>query len=347
MLAAQSALIAQDRALRFIAVSVTSTAGAQVAAVAILVLADAGPTGYMVGFVGARAAAALLGVASVGVRLDLLSDLRLVRHALAVGLPTVSHAVAMYLLNAGDRLIIARIDGLSAVGRYQVAYVIGALGIILLFSLSQAWGPLIYGAREEGRWEILATTAASVYRIAALVVALIALLAPVALAIAAPPDYDLDELLPVCAIVALAAVPLVTYLRNAIVLFQRKRTLPLLWAAPIATVVNLALNFLLVPEIGLVGAALATLAAYFLLGEQLRFAARRLERVPWQATGELTAWLLAGGVVVICSFMPGHDGWLALRLAAAIAVAILLIRLLRGSLLLDGAARPEPVAQTG
>ena len=321
MLGAQAALIAQDRPRQFITVSMISTAGAQLAAIGLVGFADAGATGYMAGFVGARTAGALVGMAFSGVNLEGARNMSLLRRGLMLGLPTVSHAVAMYLLNAGDRVIIGSIKGLAAAGRYQVAYVVGSLGIILLFSLTQAWGPLIYGAREDQRWQVLARTARTVYRLCALFSGALALVVPLGLLIAAPSSYELDSLIPVSAVVALSAVPVVTYLRNVIILFQVKRTRALLWAAPLATATNFALNLVLVPWLGLIGGGIATLGAFVLLGELLRVAARPFATVRWHAGEEARAWLIAGSLAAVSALAPGTGPWVALRLALAVPLA--------------------------
>ena len=73
----------------------------------------------------------------------------------------------MFALSAGDRVVIERFEGIEQVGRYQVAYLIGSLGILLLNALNSAWSPIIYGAGDD-RWSILRRTSGIVHEMAAL-----------------------------------------------------------------------------------------------------------------------------------------------------------------------------------
>ena len=56
-------------------------------------------------------------------------DTRLLGASLRLGVATVPHALAIYVVSAGDRILVERELGLSSVARYQVAYLVGALGL--------------------------------------------------------------------------------------------------------------------------------------------------------------------------------------------------------------------------
>ena len=334
-LAAQAALIAQDRPTAMISITVLSTVGAQLLAIVAIGPADLGPAGYMGGFFVGRLLAAVIGLSLAGATLK-IADFKLLRDGVRLGLPTVTHSIAMYLLNAGDRLVIASISGLAAVGRYQIAYVIGALGIMVQFAFNSAWGPMIYSQGVDTNWDAtLSATSNIVYRLAALLASTLAIVAPVGLAIAAPPSYDLASLAPVAAIVSFSGLPLVAYSRSVTVLFQLKRTQTLAYAAPVAVGLNVAANFALVPVIGLSGAALATVGALILLAAIVRRAAGRLHPIAWNRRVEAGSWAFAGILVAVAVVLPATGTWIALRVGIALTLGALFLREVRGATVLS------------
>lgn len=325
-LAAQSFLSARDRPLPFMAVSITGTAIGQLAGLALLLFTDAGGAGYTAGLLAGRCAAASLGWilvvndkaskrASEGA-----SRARTLSAALQLGLPTVPHSVANYLLIAGDRLVVANVDGPAAAGRYQLAYVVGSLAVIFVTSVNQAWGPIIYGAADWERWGILRRTTAALHHVGAALGASLAVGCPVLLALVAPASYGREELLPATAVVTLSVIPMVSYLAGHHVLFQVARTGALAWITPLTTVTNLALNVVLVQVLGLLGASITTVASFLMLAVLVRWRAMRLATVPWDIGAELRAWILVGAAVAASVAAPSDGYWTGLRVLLAAAL---------------------------
>jgi O-antigen/teichoic acid export membrane protein len=216
-------------------------------------------------------------------------------------------------LNVGDRILIENIEGIAAAGRYQVGYVVGGLGISLVVAYNSAWAPIIYAARDPGRWRLLADTAAAVMRLAPLVVGMLAIGGPIALVVLAPPAYDPRELTAVNAIVSLSILPYVIYTANVLILFARERTGALLWAAPVAALLNFVLNLLLIPSFGLAGAAAATLLGYTGLATIVKVVGRRMAAVSWESRAAVKACLLGGALCGAAILAPTSTGWLAVR----------------------------------
>ena len=128
VLAGQALLRSADLAARFVVVAVAATVGAQGAGLVVSLVHERTAAAFMTGYLGALVVAGLLAVVFGGVDGSALRDRALVRRALRLGIPTVPHALAMYVLVAGDRVVVEQQLGLAEVARYQVAYLIGALG---------------------------------------------------------------------------------------------------------------------------------------------------------------------------------------------------------------------------
>jgi O-antigen/teichoic acid export membrane protein len=243
------------------------------------------------------------------------------RSALKLGLPTVPHALAIYVVAAGDRILVERELGLPSVARYQVAYLVGALGLTLAGAFNNAWSTLVYGARDEDRWHVLADTTAELYRLVGFIVGVIAFGGPVVLGVLAPGDYRPLGLAPVCAVVAISVIPYIDYLANSHAIFYCRRAWSLAWMTPVAAAVNVAMNLLLLPHLGLIGAAYATVAGYLVQATLARAVRSRFLQVPWRADATRAAWVL--GVACACAgaLLPSRGVWLVLR--AVLAGALL------------------------
>ncbi len=309
-----------------------------------LALASAhGPAGYVGGVALGYGAGALVGLVVTRPTTRHLMSGPLVRQTLAIGLPTIPHSIALYLISAADRVVIQHQRGLVDVGRYQLAYVVGTVAITVLSAVNNAWAPIVYGAAEHERWEVLARTSAVLLTVGALVGGSVALLAPVALDVIAPASYRVDQLTAVTAVLAVAIVPMMLYQSHVQVLFQRGRTGTLGWASPVAAAVNIGLTIVLVDRWGLIGAAWATVASYGVQAVVIQAAARRLETVPWRRRAVARAWLVAVGLCVagwaLPTSAPGTAARVALGVVVAGACAAVVVRALRG-----GAGAAAPVA---
>lgn len=316
---AQSLLRAQDRAALFVATMVLGTIGAQVLGLAATAVVDGGPEAYFAGLATGIFIGATLGAAAVGAR---PADLRRpsgVRSALAIGLPTIPHTLGVYVLSAGDRAVIARLEDLASVGQYQVAYMIGALALTVLGAANNAWTPIVFGAPEERRWRVLGETAAVLWKLLPFGVGVLAIASPIALAVAAPPSYDPTALAPVTAIVAFAAVPQLVYMGAFLPLYWVGRLTALTWITPLAAVANIGLNLALVPSLGLEGAAVATVLSYGAMAALTWWRARGLAAIPWPAGTMLASAAAAAAMAAVGAAAPTTGaGWqIARGLAAA------------------------------
>jgi len=312
----------QERPLSFITVSLVSNFGAQLLGIACLLLVTRTPAAYLAGYGAAMAVAALGATFLTGAIRAAPAPRRALREAIGYGLPTVPHTLSVFILALGDRIVIQLISGLNAVGKYQLSYAVGGLGMNFLSSLQNAWVPLTFGAEEHLRWRSLAETAALVTRLAALICGLIALLARPLLSIVAPSEYDPTFLAEITAVLALSSLPWATYLPRSQVLFWTKHTKPLAWITPSAAVLNLALVAVLLPPFGLVGAAAATVLAILYEAVVMDLAAGRVASVPWRWRAELAHYGAGAVFVALALALPATFAGDAVRVLLATLVGL-------------------------
>lgn len=338
--ASQSILRAEERPRPYVVGAVIATVGAQSAGLAGAAIW--GVTGYMAGVAAGALAASAFAVVSTGAHRRIGFHGGVARRNLRIGVPIVPHALALYILAAGDRVVVERLEGLDGVARYHVAYLVGFVVIMLGAALNNAWSPIVFGASDERRWSVLADTAATVMRISALAVASVAILAPLALEVAAPADYRLDGLSEVTVLVALSAIPFVWYQACAHVILWRATTWWFALTTPVVAAVNIGLNFALIPDHGLTGAAVATLASYMLLATAMVIITRGSISISWPWRSAAISAGIALGACGLALALPEDGAWLALRGLAGIGVAALIaLMVLRSP---RPARPPEPQA---
>ena len=330
--AGASLLLVEERPLAYVTVVLMGSLGAQTLGILAIIVAGPEATSYLVGYLLAAVMAALLGLLLSGSIRVRPASRALLRRALSIGLPTVPHSLAIFVLALGDRVVIQVVSGSSAVGRYQVAYALGSLGVALLSALQNAWVPITFSASDEERWEALAKMTAIVVRLGVLAAVGITVVAPIALDILAPASYDPNDLVTVTALVAAGAVPWAFYLPMSQVLFWQRRTRPLAWITPLSAIFNLALVALLVPPLGLAGAGLSTLLALMLQAFLCCRAAARAATVPWEFRrlfGAVTTGALA---IAMFAVLPAGPLWTVVRLVAGVGIALVCLRLVRAEM---------------
>lgn len=180
-------------------------------------------------------------------------------------LPLVIHGVALAMMSSGDRLVIAPILGVGAVGRYQVAYILGAGPIALLLAMNNVLAPTLYASDRSILGEKLRESTWKLYATAAALIVLVAYLSPIALWVLVPEEYGRSGLHLLCIVVALSAFPYAVYLSNVHGLFIEGRTVGLALTTPAALIIALGLAGVGAWFWGLIGAALAALAGYIAL----------------------------------------------------------------------------------
>jgi O-antigen/teichoic acid export membrane protein len=191
------------------------------------------------------------------------------RETLQFGLPRVPHAAAQQITAVGDKFILTMFVSLGAVGIYGQAVSIGLTQKLFLSAFESAWAPFYYATIRE-------TEAPRVFRtISTYGIAILALLTAGTSAIGRdalramthgrllpPLDARWHDVSLVVGFTSLGVFFQGFYLLTSIGLNITKQTQYYPAATITAAVVNVGLNFLLVPHLGIVGAGWANAIAY-------------------------------------------------------------------------------------
>jgi O-antigen/teichoic acid export membrane protein len=325
--AALGLLRSRDQLGPFAAVSLLQSVVAEGLSLLLIVTLERTAAVWILGELLAQAAAVTVALAYARPLLLRWRDRKIAVSALAYSVPLVPAALAVFVLETSDRLVVHHELGPEAVARYAVAYNIGSIPMILLGALTTVWMPRVFAlADPRVRDSVLAQSRDALYALLIPVLAGLGIGAPVLLHIWAPPSYRPEDLLVVVALVSATSLTLAGAMAHTRVLLAEGRTLPVASATLLAAAVNLALNFLLVPVLGLEGSALATLLSYGAMQALLAKATRRgISRLQSPDRALVVRVMAAAAIAFTAALLPVSVPFLGLRLALASACLALFV----------------------
>jgi O-antigen/teichoic acid export membrane protein len=344
-------LRSEDRLRMAMFVSALQSLGAQAAGVLLLYWLAPTVTSYLWGLIIGQGAAAVVGLLSLTPDWSAVAAIRRYGGAFLFGLPMVPQELSGWILGVGDRVVIRHDLGSVAVGRYSVAYNVGNLGFILLVFVTQAWMPRIYAVPDRvARSRLLASSRDMMNLLLIPVVCGLAAGAPIVLKVWVPESFQPAELTPIVAIVAICTFPFAQFVANLRALMSEGKTGQAAVATLVAAAVNIGLNIVMVPLLGITGSAIATVLSYALCARLTRPPVSSGLQVPGASV--LLRTLIGGAVVVTLAIgaLPTSPVWLVIRLAmsavALLAIVLLLRRAMAGFEISDRLVTPVEPARS-
>ncbi len=215
-------------------------------------------------------------------QLGLQFDRSLFREMNRFGLPLVPSQLALWALAFSDRFFIAKFKGQTEVGHYSVGVRIASAALLLLAAFRLAWPAFAYSIEDEDEakrtYGFVLTYLLFVFSWLALT---LGLLAPwlVRLLTGRPEFHEGSRVVP---LTAFAVTALGGYIVVSIGIGRARKTQFNWVVTGVAAVIDIALNFALVPSFGMIGAAIAGAAAYSSMFVLMSVHAQRVYPVPYQ-----------------------------------------------------------------
>jgi O-antigen/teichoic acid export membrane protein len=319
----------EERARAFFAVTIANVLAAIALTVVLIVGEGEGARGLLLGSYVSGAVFVLGLIVVHHHRLSLLIDRALLRRMLRFGLPTMPAELSLYALNFVDRIIIVRMLGLAEAGLYALAIKFAQAVNVLVRGFQLAWPPLAYSIRDddEARRAYAAVVTYFLAACAFVVVGIWLLARWIARALAAPEFFQSYEAV---GLVSTAVTLYALYMVLLVILGRTGRTEFNFPATIAALVVNVALNLILVPPLGIVGAGIALVVSYLVVVALMYVFTQRLFPVPYE-WGRLTkVVLISATLVALGELLLPTAGFLGLAGRAALWLAYPAILLLSG-----------------
>ncbi len=201
----------------------------------------------------------------IGRKLHFKLDVTLCWPLVRIGFPSIFGLFAFLLIDYADRQMIERMVSLDALGVYSVGYSFGMVMTIAVGAFAIAWPPFFmsYLNKRDEACTIFARVL-SYYLIGfgSLIVLFFSMAKPVVLLMTAPAFHDAWL---VVGLVAAAYMLKGCYLIVLPGIYFAEKLHKQSAVEWVAAIVNIGLNFWLIPIYGIVGAALATFLSYLIL----------------------------------------------------------------------------------
>ena len=256
-------------------------------------------------------------------QLGLQFDRALFRQMNRFGMPLVPSALALWATNFSDRFFLVKLADAREVGLYSIGVRVASAIVLLLTAFRMAWPAFAYSIEDddEARRTYGFVLTYLVFVASWLALAL-GLLSPwIVHLLTTPAFYPASR---VVAPLAFAGVAFAGYIVMAIGVGRARRTQFNWVVTGIAAVVNVALNLILIPPYGMMGAAIATVAAYSVMFLGMIVNAQAVYRVPYQWRRVVTAAGVAVGLTVLGKLV---DAPLPLAIALAAVYPLVLLPL--------------------
>jgi O-antigen/teichoic acid export membrane protein len=327
---AYAQLRVDERARAYIGASAANVAMTVVFTILLVLVANQGARGLLLGNFGASALVVLGLWWFLRRRISLRVRLVDLRAMLKFGLPTVPADASVYALQVADRFYLLRESSHSAAGLYGIAIKLATVVFVAVRGFQYAWPPLAYSIESDEEAARLYSLVTTYYALATgVVVCGVALLGRWMVRLLAPHSYfGAYKALPW---LALGWALYGLYLVFLAIAGRAKVTSRNFPAAAVGLLVNVALLLVLVPGkgagLGIAGAGLALCGAYAAMLIVMYLLTRNLFKVgfEWLRLAKLAA-ILAGVAVSGELLLPtaGASGFLA-RAAWLLLVPVLLL----------------------
>jgi O-antigen/teichoic acid export membrane protein len=322
------------RAWSYVTASVAGAVVGTVVSVLAVVSWDAGVEGPFIGVLAGAVAGAVYGLALVWRDLTARPSRRELSIMLRFGIPLIPTALSLWSLSVIDRVMLGRLADLDELGQYAIAARIGLPVLLIVTAFSVAFSPFTFSLyQQDPEHEKRVRGRVLLYLTAALsgLALVVGLFAREVVEVVAPAFDESFEA------VGLVAFGLALFGISGVVVSGISISRQTHWLAlysVVAAVVNIVLNLVLIPPLGQVGAALATLVSYAVLTALYYHRAQLVYPTPYRL-GAVVGTIALGLALVPLGAIEYDDTLVGLvvRCAALVVFAV--------ALRVTGVVRPQ------
>lgn len=182
------------------------------------------------------------------------------KYALGFNIPLIPYYLSQTIFNQSDRIMISQMSGTSDAAKYGVAYTLATMLSFVLNAINNSYVPWFYNKIKEGNTRENRSISNGISLLMAFILLAVIALAPEVILILAGESYaDAAYVVPPVAM----SILLLFYSQLFInVEFYYEEKTALVWGSIAAAVLNIVLNFILIPIFGYIAAGYTTLVSY-------------------------------------------------------------------------------------
>ena len=190
-------------------------------------------------------------------------DRNIWKEILAFAIPLIPHYLAQHIMSSADRIMISDMVSEKDAAIYSLASTVSLIATVIWGAIHATLTPYIFDKLNKQKHRSIDKTVFSVAQGYAIVCLGVSLVAPEAIKILGTSDYYAG----IYAIPPIAATAFLTAFYNiyATIEFYHKKSKFITISTVIATVINVVLNGIFIPQYGFIAAAYTTLISYVFL----------------------------------------------------------------------------------
>ncbi len=216
------------------------------------------------------------------------------KNSLKYSLPMIPSLLSAWILNLSDRIFVEHYFSMSEVGIYSLGYRIAGLVLIVAGAFNMAYNPVFYRLASsdnqvEAKAKLSKYSTTYIYALI-FIIFMISFFARELMQLLFKPAY-LEAYKIVYLISFAYLISQIAGLFN-LSIYQKKKTTVVMFIVLASAVVNIILNYLLIPVYGIYGAAYATILSFMIFAGVKYFYAKKYYHIK-------TKWLNIFAVVII------------------------------------------------
>lgn len=224
------------------------------------------------------------------------------KEMLAYSLPLVPAGLSLWIVGLVDRLFLIHYSSAAETGLYHIGNSLSSIVTIIVTGFLQAWSPFAFSISETPDAKKTYAAALEFFLIITCLVSVITgFFSPEILRIVTTEPYY--EAYNTVGILCLSNVLLGVYQISGIGLALVKKTTPIFYATFIAAIINIVLNFILIPPYGRMGAAWATLLSVLVIPLYLFAAAQKYYFIPYRFGNAILIFGLSVLIIVAGNYL--------------------------------------------
>lgn len=290
-----------------------------------------GALGYLLSILVAQVVSSITGLWILRNDFHLTFQPRFLKAAFKYSMPLIPHSVAGQAAGYADRIILNKFLDTSMAGIYHLGYVLSMPIEVMTFSINRAYTPLFYkqaGEKKENLSEVIEVV---------LVIILIYVFFATALALFSfeiVSWFFAENFLPAYKVIPFIGFSFVNtglyYLFSTVLFYDKSLTKYVPLTTIIAAITIIALDLLLIPRIGFLGAGIAVYSGQLILA-LLAYLFSRNKLVRWPLPKIVSCYLVA--VIISAAGISLNDILDNLLITISLKLALLVILILACSLI--------------
>ncbi|NLM18975.1 MAG: oligosaccharide flippase family protein [Clostridiaceae bacterium] len=196
--------------------------------------------------------------------------------AVLFNIPLIPHYLSTVLLSSSDKVMIEKLADVESAGLYTLAYSFSSLTLVVFGAINSAYNPFSMRAIKEKNYRVLASTTRVMMLFSMMFAAILTYLAPEGLYILGGGKREYLQALPIVPVLIMGIFLSSFYFVFSNIEFVHEKTKYIFPVTLAGALLNIGLNYLLIPSLGYEVAAYTTFIGYVFISVCHYWISRRL-----------------------------------------------------------------------